>query len=65
MKNNIERTNFIFKYPLGTCYNKINNTRSLKAEIFLAGIITQLLVLILADKLDKKANILSIRGFKA
>jgi len=60
----IERTIFIFKYPLGLSYNKINNTKSLKAEILLAGI-TQLLVLILADKLDKKTNILSIRDLIA
>lgn len=60
----IERTNFMIKYPLCLQYTKTQNTTSLKSEVFLAGI-TQLLVLILAFKINKLEHPLSIKQFVA
>ena len=43
---------------------KTQNLKSIKADVFLAGI-TQLLTLILADKMDKPENIRSLRSLIA
>jgi len=60
----IERTNFMVKYPMGLGYTKLRNTVSLKVEVILAAI-TQQIVILIADKLDKKFHLLSIKSLIA
>ncbi|MBZ9685188.1 hypothetical protein G9F72_002310 [Clostridium estertheticum] len=60
----IERTNFMVKFPMGLGYTKLKNTVSLKVEVILAAI-TQQIVILIADKLDKKSHLLSIKSLIA
>ena len=60
----IERTNFMVKFPMGLGYTKLRNTISLKVEVILATI-TQQIVILIADKLNKKAHLLSIKSLTA
>lgn len=60
----IERTNFMVKFPMGLGYTKLRNTVSLKVEVILAAI-TQQIVILIADKLDKKSHLLSIKSLIA
>ncbi len=49
---------------MGISKPKTQNCKTIKADLFLAGI-TQLLILILTDKLDKQDNIRSLRSLIA
>ena len=60
----IERTNFMVKFPMGLGYTKLRNTISLKVEVILAAI-TQQIVILIADKLNKKSHLLSIKSLIA
>jgi uncharacterized membrane protein len=60
----IERTNFMVKFPMGLGYTKLRNTISIKVEVILAAI-TQQIVILIADKLDKKTHLLSIKSLIA
>jgi len=60
----IERTNYMVKFPMNLGYTKLNNTVSLKVEVILAAI-TQQIVMIIADKLNKKSHLLSIKHLVA
>ncbi|MBU3114863.1 DDE transposase [Clostridium lacusfryxellense] len=60
----IERTNFMVKFPMGVGYTKLRNTISLKVEVILAAI-TQQIVILIADKLNKKSHFLSIKSLIA
>jgi len=60
----IERTNFMVKFPVGLGYTKLRNTVSLKVEVILAAI-TQQIVILIADKLNKKSHLLSIKSLIA
>jgi hypothetical protein len=60
----IERTNFMVKFPMGVGYTKLRNTISLKVEVILAAI-TQQIVILIADKLNKKSHLLSIKSLIA
>ena len=60
----IERTNFMVKFPMGLGYTKLINTVSIKVEVILAAI-TQQIVILIADKLDKKFHLLSIKSLIA
>jgi len=60
----IERTNFMVKFPMGLGYTKLRNTVSLKVEVILAAI-TQQIVILIADKLNKKSHLLSIKSLIA
>ena len=57
----IERTNFMVKFPMDLGYTKLINTISIKVEVILAAI-TQQIVILIADKLDKKFHLLSIKS---
>jgi hypothetical protein len=52
------------KFPMGLGYTKLKNTVSLKVEVILAAI-TQQIVILTADKLDKKSHLLSIKSLVA
>jgi hypothetical protein len=60
----VEQTINYFKDAMVTGNLKTQNLKSIKADVFLAGI-TQLLTLILADKMDKPENIRSLRSLIA
>ena len=60
----IERTNFMVKFPMCLGYTKLRKTVSLKVEVILAAI-TQQIVILIADKLDKKSHLLSIKSLIA
>lgn len=60
----IERTNFMVKFPMGLGYTKLRNTSSLKVEVMLAAI-TQQIVILIADKLDKRSHLLSVKSLIA
>nr|WP_133618284.1 transposase [Halanaerobium congolense] len=60
----VEQTINYFKDAMVTGNLKTQNLKSIKADFFLAGI-TQLLTLILADKMDKPENIRSLRSLIA
>lgn len=60
----IERTNFMVKYPMTLKYTKLNDTKSLKSEIIISGIVQQIVVLI-SNALNKTSNILSIKPLVA
>ena len=60
----IERTNFMVKFPMCLGYTKLRNTVSLKVEVILAAI-TQQIVILIADKLDKKTHLLSVKSLIA
>lgn len=60
----VEQTINYFKDAMVTGNLKTQNLKSIKADVFLAGI-TQLLTLILADKMDKPKNIRSLRSLIA
>jgi len=49
---------------MGIGYTKLRNTVSLKVEVILAAI-TQQIVILIADKLDKKSQLLSIKSLIA
>ena len=52
------------KFPMGLGYTKLINTVSIKVELILAAI-TQQIVILIADKLDKKSHLLSIKSLVA
>jgi hypothetical protein len=60
----IERTNFMVKFPMCLGYTKLRNTASLKVEVILAAI-TQQIVILIADKLNKRSHLLSIKSLIA
>ncbi|SIQ17425.1 hypothetical protein SAMN05421834_1021, partial [Halanaerobium kushneri] len=60
----VEQTINYFKDAMVTGNLKTQNLKSIKADVFLAGI-TQLLTLILADKMGKPENIKSLRSLIA
>lgn len=60
----IERTNFMVKFPMGLSYTKLRNTSSLKVEVMLAAI-TQQIVILIADKLNKESHLLSVKSLIA
>jgi ssDNA-binding Zn-finger/Zn-ribbon topoisomerase 1 len=60
----IERTNFMVKFPMCLGYTKLRNTASLKVEVILAAI-TQQIVILITDKLNKRSHLLSIKSLIA
>jgi len=52
------------KFPMGLGYTKLRNTVFLKVEVIFAAI-TQQIVILIADKLDKKFHLLSIKSLIA
>lgn len=60
----VEQTINYFKEPMGIGNPKTQNRKTIKADLFLAGI-TQLLTLILADRLNKPDNIKSLKSLIA
>ncbi|WP_298839809.1 DDE transposase [Clostridium sp.] len=60
----IERTNFMVRFPMYPGYTKLRNTVSLKVEVILAAI-TQQIVILIADKLDKQTHLLSVKSLIA
>jgi len=52
------------KFPMGPGYIKLINTVFLKVEVILAAI-TQQIVILIADKLDKRSHLLSIKSLIA
>ena len=49
---------------MGVGYTKLKNTISLKVEVILIAI-TQQIVILIADKLNKKSHLLSIKSLIA
>ena len=56
----IERANFMVKYPMTLNYTKLSNTKSLKSE-FIISAITQQIVLLISNAINKTEHILSIK----
>ncbi|WP_298840805.1 hypothetical protein [Clostridium sp.] len=51
----------IYKFSMGVGYTKLRNTVSLKVEVTLTAI-TQQIIILIADKFNKKSHLLSIKS---
>ncbi len=60
LRGRVEQTINYFKEPMGIGNPKTQNKKTIKADLFLAGI-TQLITLILADRINKPEYIRSLK----